>query len=313
MADTNRLDLIWVADQTPAIGYRDVYVVLSYLAGQTKHVKLAPGVINPYTRNPVIAAHQSLTLEELAHSRTVFGIGPGGTLPLTPMAIPMWTRPIKIMRESLEFLRAFFSGKEVTMNGEFVKARKVKSFLGKVDIPIYVGARGPKLFRLAGELADGVYTNAPLATLRMVLEQIREGANRVRREPSTIGLASAVSAAISDDPEEARERLKVTLAWRVAYTPLSIIEQTNIKTSDYLTVRKAVEEKGESAASSLVSDQMIDNFAIAGDLEHCVKLCRRYIDSGATHLVFRSDAYEPLQGLKPICDELIPALRSETA
>ena len=73
-------------------------------------------------------------------------------------------KPLKAMREYVEAICAFFSMREVTYQGEFVRLELVKLDVvygdtSLRDIPIYVGATGDQMLELAGEIADGVVLN----------------------------------------------------------------------------------------------------------------------------------------------------------
>ena len=73
-------------------------------------------------------------------------------------------RPLKVMREVVDVVRALLANETVTFEGEFVsldgveldyvyQERKPK------DVPIYIGATGMKMMELTGEIADGVVLN----------------------------------------------------------------------------------------------------------------------------------------------------------
>jgi 5,10-methylenetetrahydromethanopterin reductase len=310
--DQGMLDFLWVADESPSYGQRDAYVTLTHLALTTKRVKLGPGISNPYSRNITMAAYEALTLEELIPGRTVFGLGPGGSIPFVPLKIPVWNRPIKAMSESFQLLRSIFNGEETSMEGEFAKANKVKSFLGKVAIPIYLAARGQQMLRLAGQHADGTLLAAPTAYMEFVRSELAKGAEISGRDYSKIDVGCILSTALSNDPKEARRLALHSATLRTSDSPAIVMEKTGIGLDEQDAVRRAFREKGEAEAIKHVTDKMIDTFTVAGDVEHCVKKCRQFIEAGVTQVLF-GDPFgaDPVQGLETICGQVVPAVKAE--
>ena len=69
-------------------------------------------------------------------------------------------KPLTAMRENIEAIRALFTMEEVTYEGEFVHLDRVRLDVAygdtsPRDIPIYIGATGPKMLELTGEICDG--------------------------------------------------------------------------------------------------------------------------------------------------------------
>src|SRR5882672_7872084 len=92
------------------------------------------------------------------------------------MGVP-FRKPVTMMRETVEALRAIFRGEKVTMDGKMVK---INGF--RLDAPIehapkiYIGAQGAKMLRIAGELGDGVIVNfITPETVAPMLDHTRDG------------------------------------------------------------------------------------------------------------------------------------------
>jgi 5,10-methylenetetrahydromethanopterin reductase len=282
------------------------------MASATRRIKLGPGVTNPYSRNMTMVAYQALTLEELAPRRTLLGLGPGGSIPFTPLRIPVWNKPVKAVRESVQLARAVFSGEEVTMDGEFVKANKVKSFLGQVNIPIYLAARGTQMLKLAGELSDGTLLSSPPKYLRYALSLIKDSAKAAGRDPTSVDTGAIVVIVISDDTECARKLALHSAFRRTRDSPIEVLDMVGIKASEQEAIKSTFRQKGEQEAFQLVTDRMIDAFTVAGDAEYCVRRCREYLDTGITNLMF-GDPFGPeaVKSLEMVTGKVIPALIAE--
>src|SRR6476646_6939658 len=82
------LEMIKISQHAESLGFesawvgetrftRDGFVPAAGIAASTKKIKISTGVVNVYTRNPVILATSYATLDELSGGRVIFGIGPG--------------------------------------------------------------------------------------------------------------------------------------------------------------------------------------------------------------------------------------------
>ncbi len=90
------------------------------------------------------------------------------------------------MRENVESIRELFTMEEVTYQGDFVQLEKVKldvafGDLSPRDIPIYIGATGPKMLELAGEICDGVVLNYLVSVdyIKNAVKLVEKGAQKV--------------------------------------------------------------------------------------------------------------------------------------
>lgn len=77
-------------------------------------------------------------------------------------------------------------------------------------MPIYLGAMGQKMLRLAGEIADGVILNdfTPLDRLSWALDQIDAGAKRGGRRAEDLEIVKRRALLVTENEVEAREALE---------------------------------------------------------------------------------------------------------
>lgn len=146
-AENAGLDEVWVADEGVA---REPVVVLAAAATRTSRIRLATGITSPVLRHPGAIAAALATLDELSAGRAVLGLGVGGHLSLEPFGLRA-ERPVALVRDAIETARAVLrrkSGAHYAPPDHAMPAR---------DVPIWVGARGPQLVRLASRLADGLF------------------------------------------------------------------------------------------------------------------------------------------------------------
>jgi len=194
---------------TPAGGVPDAFHVC---AAWSEDSPLRTGIsVVPAARmwGPLALAAQAATVGQLSAGRFVLGIGTGGYGPGFWASLGLPDRPIAIMRDYLVTLRALLAGESVTYEGPGVRLRGAT--LGASDlapVPLQLGALGPQMVRLAGELADGALLN--WATPQRIADSRRlvaEGAARAGRDPQQVALTMYIRVCVDDDVSAARRAL----------------------------------------------------------------------------------------------------------
>src|SRR5580658_2531628 len=175
---------------TPALGVPDAFHVCAAWAQDTP---LVTGIsVVPAARmwGPLALAWQAATVGEISRGRFVLGIGTGGYGPGFWASVGMPDRPIAIMRDYLTIVRGLLAGETVTYSGAVLSVHGAS--LGGPDlpfVPVQLGALGPQMVRLAGELSDGALLN--WATPERIAESrgfLQEGAARAGRDPEEVSL-----------------------------------------------------------------------------------------------------------------------------
>ncbi len=150
---------LWFAQH---MGYRDAIVWATAAAGATRNATLVPVAISPYLWPPLPVAMSIATIAELAQDRVILNVSVGNILNLAESGMEP-VKPIRIMREYVEAIRALWTGEPVTQDGELHKLRGAKMVFAKgKQYPIYIASTGPQMLKLAGEIADGVLLSAGL-------------------------------------------------------------------------------------------------------------------------------------------------------
>lgn len=145
--DSAGVDEVWVADEGVA---RDPFVVLAAAAVRTERIRLGVGITSPLLRHPGAVAATAMTIDELSVGRMMLGWGVGGHESLGPFGLST-AHPLRTVREAMLLARSVFHGTAGPDYSPPTHASPPRS------IPQFVGARGPRLNRLASELADGVF------------------------------------------------------------------------------------------------------------------------------------------------------------
>lgn len=159
-------------------------------------------------RTPVAFAMSGGTLSQLTGGRFLMGIGSGGAYrprSRQSLGLPRLSA-LSMMRDYLTTVRSLVAGEEANYQGEVVTLRGIKLDISPAPrTPVYLGALGPEMLRLAGELADGVCLNwCTPEQIAWSRERIAEGAARVNRDPSEVKMVEYIRVCVDDDPDTAR-------------------------------------------------------------------------------------------------------------
>src|SRR5690349_7376627 len=159
-AESRGFEAVWQAESRLV---RDAIVPMAAFAATTNRIKIGSGVINNWTRNAAVIAATYLTLDDLAPDRIICGIGAWWD-PLAQKVGINRTKPLLAMREVVNVVRDLLARERVTFHGEFVNITDVELDVvhGRKEarnVPIYIGATGPKMMALTGEIADGAVLN----------------------------------------------------------------------------------------------------------------------------------------------------------
>lgn len=278
-AESLGFESVWVAETRFA---RDGFVPAAAIAARTERILVSTGVVNVYTRNPVILAVSYATLDELSNGRAIFGIGPGSPLVLEPQG-HAFERPLTRLREYVEVGRRLISGERVHYLGETVGVDGVQLEFDPVrtSIPVYLGVTGPRAMRMAGEISDGVLMNGftSCSYVRRSIQKIEAGARAAGRDPGGIDLTLGLVTSVDGDADVARERVKPLIAMYLARFP-NIAKETGYGEEYLEGVRREVRGRGLEAGARLVSEEVVDDLAAAGTPGHVRDRIGEYREAG---------------------------------
>ncbi len=215
---------------TPAGLARDAFQICGQWSTQTRD--LVPGGITTGISvvpaatwlAPVLAAAAG-TVGDLTNGRFVLGIGAGSAYAEAAqrsLGLPTYP-PLRLMREYLVTLHQLLAGDRVEYDGEIVKLHGVQLGFRPPSVPIYLAALGPKMLRLAGELADGAALNwCTPEQIAWSRSRIAEGAQRAGRDPSQLRVVEYIRICVDEDEEVARRALaKAVLGYALAHPGMS--------------------------------------------------------------------------------------------
>lgn len=272
----------WIADYANSI---NPYSALTALALNTKKMKLGTGVTNPYTRNPCVTASAIATIDDTSNGRAILGIGAGDETLLKSAGV-IRKDPLTTIKESIDVIRLILKGEPVNYSGKIVKVSGFTlMFKPKRVVPIYVGARSPRMLQLAGEIGDGVLLDlSHHFEVKLSLEEVKKGAERAGKKLSDLDLATAALFGVSKKEEEAWDSVRWCVALIAASTSPKVLKRHKISIEDAKKVKEALEKGGLSQAEPLVTKEMLEAFSISGTPEHCTERIEELIKAGLNQI-----------------------------
>jgi 5,10-methylenetetrahydromethanopterin reductase len=206
------VDGIWMADH---LGFRDPMVSCLGFLLNTADVRVVPTAVSPYLRHPMPTAMQMATLAEAAPGRVAIALGVGNPLFLAESGETL-EKPIAVVREFTEALRALWRGEPVHMAGRRFRLDGARMmFVPSAPIPIYLAPIKEQMLKLSGRIADGVVLSAGLTTQYVAdsLKLVRDGAIAANRDYNSLHTAGYISFLAHPSRKEAFSRVKRQLSF----------------------------------------------------------------------------------------------------
>jgi probable F420-dependent oxidoreductase len=160
----------------------DGFTTLSLAIPVTDRMRLATGIVNPFTRGPAVLAQTAAAMQEASSGRFVLGLGASSDVIVERFNGLEFRRPLSKVREAVERLRPVLSDSRGKGFGGLRLERPVTE-----PVPIVLAALREKMLALAGEVADGAFTNfLPISGLPAVRAAYQAGATAAGRAPGEL-------------------------------------------------------------------------------------------------------------------------------
>ncbi len=154
---------------TAEAGGSDALTPLAWIGAHTKTLQLGTGIVQLSARTPTAAAMGALTIDHLTGGRMNLGLGVSG-----PQVVEGWygrpfSKPLARTREYVDIVRQVLRREKPVQSdgphyplpyfgeGAWGMGKPLRSITHplRADLPIYLGAEGPKNVALAAEICDG--------------------------------------------------------------------------------------------------------------------------------------------------------------
>lgn len=271
---------IWMAEH---LGYREAAVSCMAFLMRTERAMVIPTAIMPYLWHPMPTAMQFATMAEAAPGRVGICVSVGNLLNLRESGIEKPEKPVRVMREYVEALRALWAGETVDQEGLVWQLRGARlAFKPPEEIPIFIASTGPQVLRLSGRIADGVLFSGGLSVnyTKHCAAFTAEGLAKAGRDPARFRKAGFVYFACSEDGVTAIEanRRKIAFLFR------NPVQADNIASVDmdidHEGIMELVRQRELDKAAELVPPEAVQQFTVAGTPDECRAGLQAYIDAG---------------------------------
>lgn len=298
----------------------DAYTPLAWWGRETTRMRLGTSVIQMSARTPTACAMAALTLDHLSGGRHILGLGVSG-----PQVVEGWygqkfPKPLARTREYIDILRMVWAREApVTSDGPHYplpltgagttglgKPLKPITHPLRADIPVMLGAEGPKNVALAAEIADGwlpIFYSPRISG--MYNEWLDEGFARAgaRRTRETFEICATAQIIVTEDRPMVMEMMKPHLA---LYVGGMGSEDTNFHAEVYRRmgysevvddVTKLFRSDRKDEAAKAIPDELVDDSAIVGTLDYVKEQIKAWEASGVTMMVVGAKSVEQIKQL----------------
>lgn len=279
LADDIGMESIWMSDH---LCFRDSLTTSMALLGSTKNIKVAPAPMSPYSRHPIISAMSIATMEEFAPGRVIASPGTGNAAALREAGIES-PHPLQTMREYVEILRRFLKGDTVNFQGKMFQVNGAKmGFVPSTPIRMYITAVRPRMLQLGGEIGEGVLLSGGCSPgyIEKCVVEIGKGAANAGKSSSHVDVAGFVTAAVSDNRDEAIEANKMFLAYIFRNTHHAENIRLGGGKVDQEGLAAAVGKRAWDGAKKFISDEVVHAHSVAGTPADCRAQLESFVKGG---------------------------------
>lgn len=304
-AETLGYESIWTAEAWGS----DVFTPLSWIGAHTSKIKLGTGIAQLSARTPAATAMAALTLDHLSGGRMILGLGVSG-----PQVVEGWYgqpfgKPLSRTREYVEIIRKILKREEPVTNegdhyplpykgeGSWNLGKPLKSITHPLrpDLPIFLGAEGPKNVSMTAEIADG--------WLPLYYSPYRQEvyADQIKNAKESFEISAGVTIEICDDIEKGLIPIKNSLAFYIGGMGAA---KRNFHTelmgrmgfeSEAKNIQKLFLEGKRTEAAVAVPDQFADEISLVGPPERIKERLEAWKETPITSILIGTHNKEKLR------------------
>jgi 5,10-methylenetetrahydromethanopterin reductase len=324
---SDSIDMIKTADE---LGFHAVYSVdetwhkdwgtlFAAAADKTERIRFGPNVTHVFLREPTLICQQMATLDELTGGRTEIVVSTGNFGLMAQYHLDWEGRkPLSRLREALHVMRTFLDEGKIDFEGEFFKYSGLFTAARPVQerIPILMGGmKGPRSFRTAGELADGLHQALGYSreAYDYQVDNMRQGAEKAGRSLDDLDVGAWCVTVVSDDSAAAKHAARLLVAFYISAMPAEQLARHGIDAAELQPVVDALGAGDVKGAYEAFTPDYVEKLSLAGTPEEVVEKIKSDIEpAGVNHMILAlSDphlvkffAQEDVQGVPDIDGQL---------
>ncbi len=318
-AEESGFDAIFTAEAWGS----DAFTPLAWWGRETSRIKLGTSIVQMSGRSPTSIAMHLMTLDHLSNGRVILGMGVSG-----PQVVEGWYgqpfgKPLARTREVVDIIRQVLAREDkVTNDGPHypLPFRGENSVgLGKplkpivhplrADVPIWLGAEGPKNVAQTAEIADGwipiFYTPKSAGLYRPWLDEgfARPGARRTREDFEIAATCHLQVVANAEEKAAVLDAIKPSVS---LYMGGMGAKEANFHNAVF--VRMGYEDlaaevqrlylSGEKdRATALIPDELVDDMHIVGTAGEVRERVAQWEETGVTTLLLSARSADEIRSV----------------
>jgi F420-dependent oxidoreductase-like protein len=304
-AENLGFDSVWTAEAWGS----DAFTPLAYVAASTSKINLGTSVVQLSARTPTATAMAALTLDHLSGGRMILGLGVSG-----PQVVEGWygqpfSKPLARTREYIDIVRQVLKREAPVSSegphyplpykgeGSWGLGKPLRSITHplRADLPIYMGAEGPKNVALAAEVADG--------WLPLYYSPFRQDvyAESLKHAGPDFQIAQMALVAISDDVEAALMPVKSMLGFYIGGMGakkrnfhMELMSRMGFEAEAH-KIQDLFFEGRRAEAVAAVPNEFADEISLVGPVERIKERLQAWNDTPVTTLLLANRDVETMR------------------
>jgi probable F420-dependent oxidoreductase len=265
--------------------FHDPFLPLSVAATSTSRVGLGTSIALAFVRSPWVTALAALDLDVLSGGRFILGLGTGLKRFNERWHGVAYGKPTPHIREVVQVIRTISErahlGEPIKFRGQFYDL-DIQGWQRPLPpirprIPIYLAGVREGMIRTAAQVADGLLGH-PIYSLQwtreVVIPSLARGLREAARERDDFRMCLGVCAAVDTDTARARRAAAATIAFYATvqtYEPLFAGFPAEVR-----AIQDAALGNDRDRMIAAVTEEMVDAFAAAGDVDEVRKKVAEY-------------------------------------
>jgi len=290
--------------------YQPAWLPLLEIARATQRVRIGVAAVNPFTCHPINIAGNIALIDEAAAGRAYLGVARGSWLDFVGIEPK---RSVAALREALACVRHLLRQSTEPYPGEIFPLAGGDTLrwpILRADIPFLLGTWGAATIRACideiSEIKIGGSANpAVIPHFRTILD---DAAATSKRNSTEIGIVMGAVCVVDEDGAAARQRARREVA---LYLPvIAGLDPTLSIDPDLLDrISLAAARYDFDAAAALISDDLLQRFAFAGNPHQVAEQALALFAAGASRVEFGTPhGLTPQEGLRLLGEQVLPAL-----
>lgn len=252
----------------------NAYVTSAEMALETTAAMVGPGIAYAFARSPFVHASAVRQLSKIAPGRVFLGLGSGTSRMNRDWFGVQADHPAPRMAELVEVIRAFLeaeNGETIRYSGQYysIEADIRAPVLGRLDVPVLIGAFNKIMLRTAGRTADGVLGHGIFTDRwwgEVVDPELARGAASSGRDAAALHRWGWLITAIDDtDPQRAAREARLQIAFYLTVRTYDSLVELHGWQDQVAAIRAAFRGGRPDTIAEHVTDDMLWAIAVCGD------------------------------------------------